>query len=343
MMGLRPGARFALLATLAGAALCLACSDDGAAGSTDAPTPSRPSLEVGYSALRISLPVFVADQRGLFERHGLDVTLRRYETAQPLVEEVLDGRVLAGGFAALPIVFTAAARDGSEVRLAAAMVEDTEHPVSYLLRRAGDDSLSGPGDLTGKRIGILPTIAYRRWLDVVLRDAGVAPSDVTVMPIAPPQQLQALAGGGADALFTNDPMATAALASGVAAELGAAGPVPRALGGPLVFGSFLVHPRLVRERPGDVARLLGALDEAIALIERDQAAAREAMTSFVRGPERAHVARYPAARYRSSDEFDDAALAAELESMVRLGVLEEPPRAQGWVLRRAALTSAAAP
>ena len=53
---------------------------------------ARPPLEVGYSALRISLPIFVAERRGLFARHGVRVRLRRYETAQPLVEEVLDGR-----------------------------------------------------------------------------------------------------------------------------------------------------------------------------------------------------------------------------------------------------------
>lgn len=317
----------------------LGCSGQDAPQSAEADV-TAPRLEVGYSALRISLPVFVAQERGLFTKHGLDVTLRRYETAQPLVEEVLDGRVLAGGFAALPIVFTAASRDDSDVRIATAMVEDPAHPVSYLLRRAQDDSLSGPEDLAGRSVAILPTVAYQRWLDVVLRNAGVDPDAVTVMPIAPPQQLQALAGGGADVLFTNDPMATAALASGVAAQLGAPGPVPRALGGSLVFGSFLVHPRLARERPEDVARLLAALDEAIDLIEADQAAAREAMTNFVRAPEREHVAHYPPAHYLRSDQFDDAALTVELEAMVRVGILAAAPRRGGWVLSRSSAATA---
>lgn len=293
---------------------------------------ARPPLEVGYSALRISLPIFVAERRGLFERHGVPVRLRRYETAQPLVEEVLDGRIDAGGFAALPIVVTAVSRGGSPPRLATAMIEDAEHPVSYLLRRAGAAAPRDVADLRGRRVGILPTVAYARWLDAVLERAGVPPSEVTVVPVAPPQQAQALDGGGVDALFTNDPMATAAIAAGVAEPLGDAAPVPRALGGSLVFGSFLVHPDTWRERPDDVRRLVAALDEAIAQIDADQAAARADMRPFVREPERPHVDRYPPARYRRSAELDDASLAREVAAMERLGILDRAPSTRGWVL-----------
>lgn len=320
-----------LLALALAAAACAGCPDgDGGSASDGAGEP----LVVGYSALRISLPVFVAAERDLFARHGLEVELRRYETAQPLVEEVLDGRVLAGGYAALPIVLTAASQDGSEVRLATAMVEDAEHPVSYLLRRDGDGAIRSAADLEGRRVGILPTVAYRRWLDAILKDAGVAPSDVRVMPLAPPQQTAALAGGGVDALFTNDPMATATLSSGVGERFGPKAPVPDALGGRLLFGSFLVHPRLVEHRPEQVRRLLAALDDAIAFIKREQGAARRHMRPFVREPERPFVARYPDARYRSARAFDDAALRREAQRAARLGAIDRAIATDGWTLAR---------
>jgi len=314
----------------------LAAPTQGCQEASGPASPDEPAaLEVGYSALRISLPVFVAEQQGLFRRHGLNVELRRYETAQPLVEEVLDERVAAGGFAALPIVMTAASRDGSPVRVATAMVEDADHPVSYLLRRRSDTSLAAPADLRGQTIGILPTVAYERWLDAVLEHAGLGRDHVTVIPVAPAQQAQMLEGGGVQALFTNDPMATAMLSTGVAAPLGPAAPVPDALGGPLVFGVFLVHPDTERERPEETARLIAAIDEAIEMIEADQDAAREAMRAFVRAPERAHVMRYPPARYHSSERFDDAALRREVDAMLRLDILERAPEVEGWVLSTA--------
>ncbi len=313
-----------------------ACSRAAAAPSGDAST-----LVVGYSALRISLPVFVAKERGLFRRHGLRVRLKRYETAQPLVEEVLDGRVLAGGYAALPIVFTAASRDGSRVRLTTALVEDRARPVSYLLRPKSRHDLRSAADLRGARIGILPTVAYQKWLGAILRHAGVRPDEVTVMPIAPPEQVQALAHGGIDALFTNDPMATAALAAGVAAPLGTKAPVPDALGGPLLFGSFLVHPRLVRERPDVVRALEAALDDAIAVIDADPDAARRAMLPFVRPTERPFVDRYPPARYLGSDALTADRLTAEVQSERRLGMLSSQVDVHGWALGEHARAEAA--
>jgi NitT/TauT family transport system substrate-binding protein len=299
-----------------------ACSSGG--------TPARDEpLVVGVSVLRISLPVFVAEEQGLFRRHGLPVELRRYETAQPLVEELLDGRLPAGGYAALPILFTAGSRDGSTARIAGALIEDETHEVSYLLRRRDDPTLRTVEDLRGRTVGVLPTVAYRRWLDRVLIAGALNPGEVTVVNVAPPQQVSALAEGGVDALFTNDPMATAALASGVAAPLGPEAPVPRALGRSVLFGSFLVHPDLVRERPDAVDRLLRALDDAIERIAADQAGMRRAMIPFVRPSESAFVDRYPPVRYLRSTELDDAMLAAEATSEHELGIVPAVPETAG--------------
>lgn len=290
-----------------------------------------PTVDVGYSALRISLPVFVAEERGLFAAHGLDVRLKRFETAQPLVEEVLDGRLLAGGYAALPIVFTAASKDGSRARLATAMVEDRDHPVSYLLRGADRHGLASAADLAHRRVGILPTVAYRRWAEAVLRHAGVDPTTVRLVPVAPAEQTMALAGGAVDAMLTNDPMATAALAAGAARALPPAAPVPDALGGPLLFGSFLLHPRLIRERPAVARALVAALDDAIAIVNADPAAAREAMRPYVRPPERAYVDRYPPARYLESKTLDAARLSAEVANEERFGLIPGKLDARAWL------------
>lgn len=293
--------------------------------------PEAPPLVVGYSALRISLPVVVADARGLFERHGVRVELRRYETAQPLVEEVIDGRVDAGGYAALPIVLTVAARAGRGVRVATGMVEDAEHPISMLLRAPGS-GITSVAELRGKRVGILPTVAYQAWIARVLRAAEVDPAEVTIVPLAPPQQVPALSGGGVDALFTNDPMATAAIASGAGERFGPGAPVPDAIGSAHVFGTFLVAPDVARDRPREVAALLAALDEAIAEIHSDPAAANDTMAAIVREPERPHVRLYPPARYLTSAELDDARFASEVRRIAELELAPAIPPVDGWSL-----------
>ena len=311
-----------------------ACGDTPAARNENAEGASkplqaapRPALEVGYSALRISLPLLVAEARGLYAAHGLDVTLKRYDTAQPLVEELLDGRLLAGGYAALPIVLTAAAKSDVRPRLVGAMMEDAAHPVSYLLRKRGDGTLQQVSDLRGKRIGVLPTLAYKKWLAAILAHAGLMQTDVTVIALAPPAQVSGLAEGVVDALFTNDPMATTALASNIAEAFGPPAPLTAVTGKPVWFGSLLLHPDLVAKRAADAAALVAAHDDAVRFIEADQAAARRLLTPFLREVERPHVERYPNAKFLRSDEVSAVQLAAELQRQAALGAIESTPDA----------------
>lgn len=274
-------------------------------------------LSVGVSLLRISQPVFLAVERGLFASRGLEVTLARFDTAQPLADELGAGRLDAAGFIAFPILFE---RQGPAlpVRVATAVVEDVEHPISALLAPAARP-LRSVQELRGKRVGVLPTLAYRRWLEAVLRAEGLALDEVTVVPIAPALEVDALASGGVDALFTGDPMAAAAVARGVGVPLGPLAPVPRALGQPLVFGGFALTEALVRERPAAASALVLALDEAIALISADAAAGREAMRAWLRAPERPFVDRYPPTKYLTA-----AAAAREAPAGVPPGAWYRP-------------------
>jgi NitT/TauT family transport system substrate-binding protein len=268
-------------------------------------------MVIGVSTLRISLPVFVAEQHGLFAKHGIDAEVRRYETAQPLADELGAGRIDAGGYVAFPILFGPGAPP-PKVRVLTAVVEDRAHPLSYLLVKKGS-GLRGVAALRGRRIGILPTAAYRRWLEAILVHDGLRPEDVTIVPLAPPLEADALAGGGVDALFTGDPMATAALARGFAEPATDTPDVPRVLGEPFLFGTFSVTDDFAQKHPDTARALAAALDEAIALIAADPAVGTAAMKPYVRENERPFVDRYPAARYLRSTEITAVQLDRALE------------------------------
>jgi len=266
---------------------------------------------IGVSTLRISLPAFVAVERGIFAKHGIDAEIRRYDTAQPLADELGAGRIDAGGYVALHILFGPGA-PAPKLRVFTAVVEDAGHPLSYLLVKKGS-GLHGVAALRGRRIGILPTAAYRRWLEAILHHDGVRPEDVTIVPLAPPLEVDALVGGGVDALFTGDPMATAALARGIAEPATDSPDVPRVLGEPFLFGTFAVTERFAAERPAVARALRDALDEAIAMITADPSVGRAAMTPYVRESERPFVDRYPPSRYLRSGEIRADALDRALE------------------------------
>ena len=281
---------------------------------------SLDEVSLGVSALRISLPLFLAAQRDLFTRHGLRVTLRTYPTAQPMVDDVTLGRIDAAGFAAWPIVLLASSRARVAPRAATALEEDEAHRVSYVLGPRGG-RLRFPADAVGRRIGVLPTVAYRRWLPAVLRAAGVDPATVVVVPVEPALQAQTLARGGVDMMFTNDPMATAMIARGVAEVIDDGPPCATRLGSPFGFGTFVLAGAFAARSPGAAERLVDAVDEAILLARADPAAARAAMAPYLRPEERPFIDLYPPSRYRTSVEVRDP-VTAEIARARALGIVD---------------------
>lgn len=304
--------------TVSSATACEATSD----------ASNRPVI-VGMAALRISLPAFVADERGLYAEHGIDVDRRAYETAQPMIDDLAHGRLDAAGFAAWPIVLLASQRSNLPLLTVASIVEDSEHRLSYVLRRRGS-TLRFPVDVRGKRIGILPTIAYRRWLEAILRTESIEPADVTIVPIAPPMQAQSLEQGGVDLLFTGDPMATAMLASGRAEVADDGPPCATRLGDPFEFGTFIISGRLARDRPDVARRLVLALDEAIGVTRSNPELARRALRKALRPAERAWVERYPPTRYRNSNETPPGIVAQQIRWAQRWRILHGGARVDSW-------------
>ncbi len=326
---MKPASRFAasVASLVVMLSLCLAFVGCHRGQRTTA-APSR-RLVVGASALRISLPVFVAARDGLFRAHGLDVEVRSYNTAQPMMDDVALGHIDAGGYVAYPIVFLASRRAARPPRVVTSLVEDHEHRLSYVLGRPGS-ALHFPADARGKRIGILPTVAYRRWLIAILASVGIAPEQVTIVPVEPALQNQMLRDNGIDMLFTNDPMATAILATNAGEIIDDGPPCAQRLGDPFPFGTFVLSGTFVETSPDLARRLVDALSEAVARVRADPAGARSAMVPFIRPAEQPFVDRYPLSRYLDAREFGPTQLAAEFAHNRQLGILDHDPSVRVW-------------
>ncbi|MCC6994648.1 MAG: ABC transporter substrate-binding protein [Deltaproteobacteria bacterium] len=285
------------------------------------------ALRVGVCKLRIAAPVFAAADARLFAAHGVAVELHEYDTAQPMIDDLVMGRLDAAGFAAYPIALLSN-QAGARLHAALALVEDDTHRLSYVLRRKGE-ARSFPADAAGARIGILPTAAYRGWLRALLAAAGLGPDAAHIVPLEPALQLAGLRDGAVDLLFTGDPMASAALASGVAELADDGPPCARGLGAPFAFGAFFLSDTLAR-RPTQAAALLAALDEAITRGRADPDLLRRALAAHVRPEQRAAALKAPVARYLTSGEVPPDWLAREVARARELGILEVPTQVAQW-------------
>ena len=259
-------------------------------------------VTIGYSALGVSLPLFVAHRTGVFADHGLQVQMKGYPTAHPLVEDIIDEGVACGGFVAFPIALHRHVR-ARPLHYACAVAEDLDNPISFLLVRKGS-GIRSIEDLSGRRVGVLPTKAYREWLKVLLARAGLGYHQVkldktckcmetcaaskvpiermvSVHDVLPRETAAALRSGRVDAIFTNDPGVTDAVRSGVADIFGDRPILPSLLGSPFLFGSFVLDSDFVADRPDEARRIVAALDEGVRFCQQDPAEARRLAAKYL--------------------------------------------------------------
>jgi NitT/TauT family transport system substrate-binding protein len=284
---------------------------------------AQEKLRIGYSALRISLPVFVALEKGFFSDAGLSVELQRFETAQPLMQALAAGTIQVGGYTALPITFSAMQRSNRPLYFVTAMIEDDLHPVSYLLVPKDSPPAMKIGDLRGKKIGILPTVAYRKWLEVIMKENGVAAADISIVPIDPLMQPIAFRSGQVQALFTNDPAAAAMMQNGIARKINDDAIVPKYFGSPFLFGSFNIDKEYADKNPETAAKIVRAISQAARYVNEFPAEAKQMMAKYVHESQRSFVSAYPDALYRSGAEMDPSLFQQTADRFVELGILEK--------------------
>jgi NitT/TauT family transport system substrate-binding protein len=271
--------------------------------------------------LRIALPVFVAQEKEFFKKHSIPVELVRYETAQPMMNDLVSGSLDVGGYCALPITFSAMATSKSRLVFVSAIMEDNAHPISLLIFRKGS-GLKSIKDLEGKRVGMLPTRAYEVWLQKILAANGVEPTKVVIQQIPPPQQAAALASGAVDALFTNDPASTAAITKGAGESFEGKSLVPETTGlKPFYFGSFNITKKFADANPDVVRRISLALDEAIEFIEKYPDEAKKTMEAYLPKEQHGLIAKFPASLFKKTNDVTQDKLNEMLSYYLREQVL----------------------
>jgi NitT/TauT family transport system substrate-binding protein len=170
-------------------------------------------VTVSYSFTSDFLPVFVAKDTGIFERHGLDVTLANLATTS-LAPPALQAGSLH--IASLSPALLLLANDGGLDLVAVANVGwlDKRSPHSSLLTRTGFTATTAQ-DFIGKRIG-RPGINSA--IDVLIKkwflDHGVKLDQVTIVETPFNQMADLLRAGQVDAVVALEPVMSRIIASG---------------------------------------------------------------------------------------------------------------------------------
>ena len=237
-------------------------------------------VRVAYVPIMKFATMYVAAERGLFEKYGLDVTIDRVSSGTEAIAFLSEGQIDVGGIAIVTSLWNGW-NQGLDIRvIAPGGLEPLENsPTRLVLRNelSEDGSVTDVADLAGRVIGVAggPGSGGEYLLAKALEPAGLTIFDVETQNI-----------GNADmpAAFANDAIDAAILGSPFADQVIEAGDGV-ALAGDLTPGlmtvAFVGSGNFVNERPEVALRFVLALTEASRLMQGDDYLSDENLAAYL--------------------------------------------------------------
>lgn len=167
-----------------------ACGGDSSQGSAsgsdhlDAITVGLPAIPPVFS----SLELFAAKETGIYEKYGLDVTLRPFQTGTDAIKAMQTGEIEVA-FGPAPFFFALASKGVPVVAMQGLDVLDW-------LVASTDSSITSCADLKGHAIGV-DAVGGSRYivLQKILQSCGLSIDDVDTLAFPGAQSIQAMVAG----------------------------------------------------------------------------------------------------------------------------------------------------
>ncbi|MCQ8897336.1 ABC transporter substrate-binding protein [Limnobacter humi] len=155
---------------------------------------------IAVSKTPLSLPLYVAQEKGFFEKFKVYPELLECMGGVKCVQEMLAGRADLATSSELPIVFTAFERDDFQIITTFVTNKDD---MRFVIRKATvKPDLS---NLAGKRVGFVAKSSSHYFMDLFLLYQGIDPGQVVKVPMPPEQMPNAIQQGEVDAIAVWEP------------------------------------------------------------------------------------------------------------------------------------------
>ncbi|MER7798310.1 ABC transporter substrate-binding protein [Microbacterium sp. NPDC096154] len=186
-----------------------AASESAAAGGDGELTP----ITVGLLSIAPSAAVQYGIDEGIFEEHGLDVSVQMAQGGAAMLPAVSTGQYDFG--VGNPLSVLTAATQGVDMRIASGYSFSWEdgQDANAIVTRAGD-GIESWADLAGKTVSTnaIKTQGDLTVMEAVEKDGG-DPAAVKFIEVAFPDALAQLDGGNVDAVWIPEPFLSAAMAA----------------------------------------------------------------------------------------------------------------------------------
>lgn len=317
--------RIRAAATLTALLLCTALAGCGASGKEAGGTEAS-TVKVGVIPVADFAPLYVAQDQGIFDKHGVSVDLTTMQNAADIAPAVMNGQLQVGTTANVP--FLTARSKGLPIVALTGSTETSGDPAKdycgvFVSKGSG---IEHARDLAGKTVA---TNALKAVLELVVskavKDDGGDPAAVQFVAMPFPNMVPALDKANVDAITVCEPFFSAAQNAGARLLFY---PYTDALPRATSLSFLFTSKAWLDKSAGTAEKFAAAMDEANQYATEHPEAVRKAMVEhFGMDSKAAQNMRLPI--YQSEVKPESLEVAAEL--MVEFGFIDKTPDPQGSV------------
>lgn len=242
--------------------------------------PPQP-VKVAYVPIMKFAAAYVAESRGLFKKHGLDVSFEKVKSGTEAIAFLNQGSVDVGGIAIVASLWTAWSRDLDIRIIAPGGLEPKSSGSSQLLVRKDlkeSGGITRIDDLKGKRIASSggPGSGGEYLITKALERGKLTIRDVQMVNMGNPDMAAAFANKSVDAALAGSPYSDQIITAGTGVTLATD------LAPGLMTVAFVGSGKFINQRPEVAQRFVLALAEATRLMQGEQYLAQPNIDAYMK-------------------------------------------------------------
>ena len=260
-------------------ALLVALALSLAAAQGVAPLEPPQKVSVAFVPIMKFATLYVAAERGLFEKYGLDVEINQVASGTEAIAFLSEGQIDVGGIAIVTSLWNGW-QQGLELRIIApgALEPFENSPTKLMVRADLADAVASVADLAGRTVAVAggPGSGGEYLAAKALERGGLTIRDVNLVNVGNPDMPAAFEGGAIDAGILGSPYAAQV------EEAGFAVPLATDLTPGLMTVAFVASSQFIRERTEAAQRFVLAVMEAARLMQGEDFLAPENVDAYLR-------------------------------------------------------------
>ncbi len=289
----------------------------GACSTPDTPStaPSEPvTLKLALLPIVDTLPMYVADEEGLFEKNGVKVEIIPVASAAERDQVITAGQ--ADGMINEIVATLFYNQDATQIQIVRFARTATPTSPQYYIMASGQSGITSVEELKGIGIGISEGTVIEYLTDRLLEAEGFSPDEINTVAVPKiPERMTLLGSGELEAAMLPDPLSFLALQQGAVVVLDDSKHPEYA------YSTIAFRKPVIDEQPEAIRGFLTAIEEATSLINADPEKWKTILAekNLVPAPliEGYQIHPFPTASIPTQEQWDDVLEWAKAKELIQ--------------------------